>query len=52
MIATTPNIHIQPAFHPSMPYPCMFHPPKPYPRKGSPPELLFENTEHCQTHFF
>jgi hypothetical protein len=32
MIATTPNIHIQPVFHPSIPYPC----------KNPPPELLFE----------
>ncbi len=52
MIATTPNIHIQPVFHPYIPYPCMFHPSIPYPRKGPPPELLFESTGHCQTHFF
>ena len=42
MIATTPNIHIQPVFHPSIPYPC----------KELPPELLFENRVRCQTHFF
>lgn len=36
MIATTPNIHIQPVFHPSIPYP----------RKGPPPEMLFEKNEN------
>ena len=33
-----PNIHIQPVFHPSIPYPCMFHLSTPYPRKGPTPE--------------
>jgi hypothetical protein len=42
MISTTPNIHIQLMFHPSIPYPCT----------EPPPEFLFENAGHCQTHFF
>jgi uncharacterized protein YjbJ (UPF0337 family) len=42
MISTTPNIHIQPMFHPSIPYPCT----------GPPPESLLENRGHCKTHFF
>ena len=29
MINTTPNIHIQPMFHPSIPYPCMETPLEP-----------------------
>ena len=42
MISTNPNIHIQPMFHPYIPYPSI----------GLPPELLFENRGHGQTHFF
>ncbi len=30
MIATTPNIHIQPEFHPSIPYPCIIGPSHPF----------------------
>jgi hypothetical protein len=42
MISTTPNIHIQPMFQPSIPYPCT----------EPPLELVFENTGHSQTQFF